>query len=972
MAVKPNMSSFLFIELVMITIITTINISFCSGSCINSERQALLRFKQDLNDSFNMLETWTGDGDCCAWAGVVCNNSTGHVLQLQLGSNSFSGKINPSLIDLKHLIHLDLSFNNFEGVQIPGFIGSMENLRYLSLSSAGFVGMIPHQLGNLSNLEYLDIQTYYPTLYVENLNWISGLSQLNHLDLSGINLNKSYDWLLKINSLPFLEVLQLPRCQLQHFPHIPFANFSSLTTFDLSYNDFENSSIPNWLPTLTRLEYLSLHSNNLQGSIPSSLGNLISMQTLDLSGNMLEGSIPKSFERLCNLTSFTMSDGNFNLNISEVLDVFSKCVSAKLESLDLTYGNFSGHLTDQLGLFKNLETLTLGSNSIIGHLPSSLGELSSLITLDLSDNKLSGNIPSSLGELLSLRRLVLSNNNLNGPIPSSLGKLSALESLYLDYNKLNGTLSQVHFANLTRLTFFIASGNSLALKASSHWVPPFQLITLYLGSCHVGPQFPSWLRSQKSLSDLDISSAQISDVIPDWFWKSISQFTQLNLSNNQIRGEIPNLTGTREIVTLDLSSNNLSGSLPPMSIDVNSLDLSSNVLSGSISSFLCDGMNKSRTTEILNLKNNLLSGELPDCWMNWRNLAVMNFEDNEFTGRLPTSMGNLGVLQALILRKNSFSGVIPYESFKNCSNLEAIDAAENNFDGNVPRWIGERFPSMKILNFRSNKLHGRLPMELCRLSSLQILNLAYNNLSGNIPSCISNFSAMVTVNHSLDTDIAYLATAVDYYLDALLLRGGTEYEYETTLNLVRAIDLSKNNFSGEIPRELTSLVELRWLNLSHNSLSGRIPMNIGAMKEMESIDFSSNQLSGEIPPSISSLTFLSYLNLADNNLTGRIPTGGTQIQGFNASYFMGNDLCGSPLPDCIVTVETPEHENVGGKDGNYEQEVDWFYVSMALGFVVGFFGLIGPLLMNRRWMYMYSGFLDRLWDKIYFAARRRW
>ena len=73
----------------------------------------------------------------------------------------FGGKINPSLLDLKHLIYLDLSYNNFGGTHIPKFLGSMGRLRYLNLYQAGFVGLIPHQLGNLSNLQYLNLGNNY-------------------------------------------------------------------------------------------------------------------------------------------------------------------------------------------------------------------------------------------------------------------------------------------------------------------------------------------------------------------------------------------------------------------------------------------------------------------------------------------------------------------------------------------------------------------------------------------------------------------------------------------------------------------------------------------------------------------------------------------------------------------------------------------------------------------------------------------
>lgn len=71
--------------------IASINPKFSSGEsdqvrCIESERQALLKFKQDLKDPLNRLVSWAADGDCCQWVGVVCHNVTGHVHELHLGS----------------------------------------------------------------------------------------------------------------------------------------------------------------------------------------------------------------------------------------------------------------------------------------------------------------------------------------------------------------------------------------------------------------------------------------------------------------------------------------------------------------------------------------------------------------------------------------------------------------------------------------------------------------------------------------------------------------------------------------------------------------------------------------------------------------------------------------------------------------------------------------------------------------------
>ena len=186
--------------------------------------------------------------------------------------------------------------------------------------------------------------------------------------------------------------------------------------------------------------------------------------------------------------------------------------------------------------------------------------------------------------------------------------------------------------------------------------------------------------------------------------------------------------------------------------------------------------------------------------------------------------------------------------------------------------------------------------------------------------------------------------------------------------MVRTIDLSNNNLSGEIPIEVTSLRALLSLNLSHNLLTGRILESIGVMRP-DSIDFSVNKLSSEIPQSISNLMSLSILNLSYNNLIGKIPSS-TQIQSLDASCFIGNELCGSPLPEnCSVSVSTPDNKNGEKRDGK-EHEVDWFYVSMALRFVVGFCSFRSPLLINRKWRYAYGCFLDNLGDLFYFVVRK--
>ncbi|XP_030929682.1 receptor-like protein EIX2 [Quercus lobata] len=995
--------------LVFLTL-AAIDPKFCYGNsevhCIQSEQQALLRFKQDLTDPLNRLASWAGDGDCCQWKGVVCNNVTGHVQELHLRSfppplidyfsivaryeaaiqsyaqSMFGGKINPSLLDLKYLFYLDLSYNNFGQFPIPEFLGSMKSLRYLNLFNAGFGDLIPPQIGNLSNLHYLNLGGFgYNSLSVNNLQWLSSLPLLQVLDLSGVDLSQASDLLQVTNKITSLSELWLSHCSLGSIPPTPNSNFSSLATLDLSFNSFENalipswvfgyqnlvalnlsangfqgpipiglqnmtslkhldlsannfnSSIPYWLYSFSHLEFLNLRKNLLQGKITSSIKNLTSAISIDLTSNQLDGKVPRSLGNVCSLRELRLSDNKLSQEVSEILESLLRCVSYGLEVLEMYDAQLSGHLIKELGQFQNLTTLSLEGNSIWGPIPISIGKLSSLRFLDLSTNQF------------------------NGTLPQSFGELSKLEYVFIGGNMLEGVVSETHFANLRRLKQLSTTPTRLTLKVSPNWIPPFQVGILGLGSWILGPNFPLWICSQKRVWSLDISNTNITDAIPPLFWNMSSQFNYLNLSHNHIYGEIPNIPMTLYPSSMiDMSSNSFKGSLPLISSNVSFLDLSNNLLSGSISHFLCYKKNEPKQMELLNLGKNLLSGNISYCWENWQKLLVLSLGNNNFNGSIPTSIEHLSLLKSLHLSNNKISGKLLH-FLKNCTDLEIIDISENKFFGIIPSWIGQRHSSLIILNLRSNNFHGSIPKQLCALTSLQILDLSHNMLFGSIPRCVNNLNAMASTSHNILQDLFVVdGDSVDFERANLVIKGQV-LEYTTNLGLLRTIDLSKNNLSGEIPKEVTSLQGLQSMNLSFNNLTGRIPENLGAMGSLESLDFSENKLSGRIPPSMSNLSFLSKLNLSMNNLSGRIPSS-TQLQSLSASSFIGNKLCGPPLSDnCTINYAKPDTKDKGSSGG---REVDWFYVGMALGFVVGFWVVWGPLLMNKKWRIMYFQFLDRM------------
>lgn len=1008
--------------------------------CLESDREALIDLKSDLKYSKNRFSSWKGS-NCCQWKGISCENSTRSVISVDLhnpysplyefekrSSMNLSGEISSSLLKLKSLKHLDLSFNTFESIPIPEFFGSLKNLQYLNISNAGFSGVIPPNLGNLSRLQYLDLSSQYGNgLSTDNFEWMIGLISLKHLKMNQVDLSfVRSNWMDVLNKLPFLTELHLSDCRLSgsvspasvvNFTMLSvismswnyldstilelLVNISSLTFIDLSYNSL--NSIPLGLNQLPNLQYLNLYGNgNLTGNCSQQLREgWKKIEVLILASNNFHGSIPDSIGSFCNLKYLDLGHNNLTGSLPQFLEGMENCSSKSylpyLTNLILPNNQLVGKLAEWLGLLENLVELDLSYNKFEGLIPASLGALSNLESLKLNNNSLQGPIPATLGSLQHLTDMWLGTNQLNGTLPDSFGQLSELLYLEVSFNSLTGILSAEHFSKLSKLKhLYMQSNSGFNLNVNSSWVPPFQIWDLAFGSCSLGPSFPAWLQSQKELVSLDFSNTSISSPIPNWFWNLSSNLDFLNLSLNHLHGQLPNPLNVSQYALIDFSSNLFEGPIPLPTKTIESLDFSNNNFSGPIPPSIGESIPSLRVLslsgnqitgvipasigdirglDIIHLSWNSLTGSIPSTIINWSSLRVLDLGNNDLSGRIPEQLGQLKWLQSLHMENNKLSGGLP-SSFQNLSSLETLDLSYNRLSGNIPTWIGAAFMGLKILNLRSTGFSGSLPSELSYLRSLHVLDLSQNNLTGSIPPTLGGLKAMAQ-EKNINQFVLYGSFqgrryGGQYYEESLVVNmKGQRLEYTRTLSLVTSIDLSGNNLSGEFPEAITELFGLVALNLSRNHITGQIPESISRLKELLSLDLSSNKLFGTIPSGMASLSFLGSLNLSNNNFSGKIPFTG-QMTTFDELAFDGNPgLCGAPLVEKCQD-EDSDKEHSTGTDENDNHFIDrWFYLSVGLGFAAGILVPYFVLVSRKSWCDAYWNIVDEIIDKTFWLRRRR-
>ncbi|OVA19240.1 Leucine-rich repeat [Macleaya cordata] len=972
-----NIQSFHLLVLVLLLFFAQFPISHC---CHEDERAALLSFKSFLTDPSNRLSSWqVGAQNCCNWYGIQCSHDSFHVVSVDLhspSSTALNGTISLSLFNLTHLQYLDLSFNDFQFSKIPHQFANLKHLTYLNLSNSMFSGSITTQFANLSSLQYLDISCsfYSSSSNVSSIDvsWLRGLVNLKMLSLSGVDLSvassSTMNWAEPISFLSELKQLDLSDCSISSpVPIYEFlSNLSHLSSLRMGFN-FLNSSIPIQLANLTSLSVLDLTDCQFQGSI-SYLPQLQELY-VDRNDNLIVNLTWMFDHQWPKLHTLSVQSTKV---FGPIPDSISNASS--LVALDASFCSIQGSLPFSISNLSRLEYLDLSFNSnLTGYLPSSISNLKNLRYLDLSNNNLQGLIPESICKIPFLQLLHLTSNNISGTIPSCITKLQNLYMFDVSSNSIGGTVPLISLINNLNLTSIDLSLNRITVEIDQYSLPlKFQLSVLRLGSCNLKGYFPAFICNLTELFILDLSRNNLTGFIPSCLFK-LPNINYLDLSRNNFQGTLPHSLSSQVVRFFDLSHNKIIGKISTeigeILSNIRGVSLSGNKLSGSIPFSICS---KKSVLGRLDLSNNSLSGTIPSTLEYCTSLYFLNLGMNNLTGHIPNELERATNLAYLQLYDNNLNGTFP-SYIQQLQNLEVLNLGNNNFGGSIPTVIGS-LQNLKILSLRSNKFNGSIPKEINHLSKLQFLDLSTNNLSGLIPTKMGNLEMLTSRpnNKVLVGDSITLDRNSGVRLE-IVNKGIIQY-LETVYSYNSGIDLSCNILEGPIPEEMSLLKGLAMLNLSHNRLSDKIPMTVGNMTSLESLDLSFNNLSGDIPQSLTWIDSLGTLNLSYNNLSGSIPTGPhfDTLSGDGDSAYIGNEfLCGiHSRKSCEGDPNISTDPNLLNDEDEDEDEEDarekWlFYGVVALGFIVGFWGLFLVLLLRKeKWWFGYWRVVDTIAARI--------
>ncbi|KAJ0075982.1 hypothetical protein Patl1_33592 [Pistacia atlantica] len=471
---------------------------------------------------------WSSSIKCCLWEGIKCN-ADGYVTHLFLPCRGLSGSISPSIGNLTHLYHINLSHNRLSGPLPNSYFPSLTRLETLDLSYNYISGEFPSSLSsNYIKIVDLSSNIFHGMIPSSFFRLAKRLRTFNISNNSFTGVVPSSTWTGSVCSVSILD-----------FSCNEFSGPGELSAFKFS--------------TLLQLRKLDLGNNHFTGSLQLTFNSCKFLTAIRLSSNHLVGQISPDIVALESLSYLSLSR-NFITNITGAIRILKGCQNLRVLILSVNFIEEAIPDDNQITLshgFQNLQVLALGGCQLRGQVPTWIGKLRRLQVLDLSANQITGQIPGWLENLTSLFYMDLSHNLMSGKIPKKLGEIPMFTSKEAN--------DQANKINLELPIFVIPMINALNLQYNKIlYLPP----AIYLANNSFSDSIPIEIGQLKFLHVLDLSHNKLSGEIPNQL-SQLTNLEQLDLSANQLSGKIPaSFRSLNFLSSFNVADNNLQGTIP--------------------------------------------------------------------------------------------------------------------------------------------------------------------------------------------------------------------------------------------------------------------------------------------------------------------------------------------------------------------------------------------------------------------------
>jgi len=335
---------------------------------------------------------------------------------LNLRYCNISGALPTSWSQLTNLESLMLRNNSI--TTIPAGIDDLTDLKSIDLS----YNVLENSEANFSNLQLTTLNLQSQTINFESIEIATNEINIDlptalilALNDDVVSNNSSNEFQLFVNNI---------------YQKTSFSNNGKLVFTNINLLNLETTDKIRIYQTTGAAQYSSINYNTLSFGLPL---------------------VDEEFEILKKIYNATNGDSwtnSWDISVNNVNTTSWFGVSIKeghVVSLNLFNNNLSGVIPEDITDLSELKILALNNNNISGSIPSSINLLTNLETLDFNSNKLSGLIPTNISDLENLKKFAIGNNNFTGSIPSVLSDFITLEYLDISSNSFDNVVKKLYY-----------------------------------------------------------------------------------------------------------------------------------------------------------------------------------------------------------------------------------------------------------------------------------------------------------------------------------------------------------------------------------------------------------------------------------------------------------------------------------------------------------------------------------------------